>query len=123
MKAKAIDQMTTSELVERFAEVAAAQDEAELHGEMAKYNRLFKQMMDIESQLRSRDGDQRLQLVRLFAHPNLHVRVQAAMLTLAVAPVEARAQLETLAASDRLPYSADAGMCLWNLDRGVFKPT
>jgi hypothetical protein len=123
MRQKAINQMTTSELVEKFVEVAVAQDEAELRGQMAKYNRLFKQMMDVEGQLRGRDGDQRLQLLRLFDHPNLHVRVQAAMLTLAVAPVEARAQLEILAASDRLPYSADAGMCLWNLDRGVFKPT
>lgn len=123
MKPKAIDQMTVSELVEKFAEVAVAQDEAELRGQMTKYNRFFKQMMDVEAQLRGRDGDQRLKLVRLFDHPNLHVRVQAAMLTLAVAPIEARAQLEALAASDRLPYSADAGMCLWNLDRGVFKPT
>lgn len=123
MKPKAADQMTVSELVEKFAEVAVAQDEAELRGQMAKYNRLYKQMMDVEGQLRGREGDQRLQLVRLFDHPNLHVRVQAAMLTLAVAPTEARAQLEILAASDRLPYSADAGMCLWNLDRGVFKPS
>ncbi len=123
MRMKAITGMTTSELVENFAEIAIAQDEAERHGQIAKYNRLFKQMMSIEGELKNRNGDQRRELTRLFDHPNLHVRVQAAMLTLAVTPLEARVQLEMLAASDRLPYSADAGMCLWNLDRGVFKPT
>ncbi len=123
MKPRAISQMTTSELVEKFSEITIAQDEAELRGKMAKYNRLFKQMRDVVGELKARDGDLRRQLLSLFDHPNLHVRVQAAMLTLAVAPVEARAQLEILAASGRLPYSADAGMCLWNLDRGVFKPT
>lgn len=123
MKSKAISQMTVSELVEKFVEIAVAQDHAELRGQIGKYNLLFKQMINVEGELKSRDGDQRRELLRLFDHPNLHVRVQAAMLTLAVAPVEARAQLEMLAASDRLPYSADAGMCLWNLDRGVFKPT
>jgi hypothetical protein len=123
MRLKAVNQMTTSELVDKFAEVTIAQDEAELRGQMSKYNRLYKQMTDVEAELKSREGDQRRELLRLFDHPNLHVRVQAAMLTLAVAPLEARTQLEILAASDRLPYSADAGMCLWNLDRGVFRPT
>lgn len=123
MKRRNINQMTSAELVQEFVEAAVAQDAAELHGQSAKYNRFFKQMMDVTNELRIRDGDQRTQLVELYVHPNLHVRVQAAKLTLAVAPQEARAQLQSIADSDRFPYAGDAGMCLWNLDRGVFKPT
>jgi len=51
------------------------------------------------------------------------VRLQAAKLTLAVAPVEARSQLEDIVKLQWFPQSGDAGMSLWNLDRGVFKPT
>ncbi|MET0705817.1 MAG: DUF2019 domain-containing protein, partial [Tardiphaga sp.] len=46
----------------------------------------------------------------------------AAKLTLAVAPVEARAQLQAIADSKWFPQAGDAGMSLWNLERGVFKP-
>ncbi|WP_398479012.1 DUF2019 domain-containing protein [Tardiphaga sp.] len=123
MKRLSVNQMTSAELIERFVEVTIGQDEAELRGQIAKYNRLFKIMMDVTNELKSRSGDQRTELLTLYDHANLHVRVQVAKLTLAVAPKEARALLEVLAASGRLPYSADAGMCLWNLDRGVFKPT
>jgi hypothetical protein len=47
----------------------------------------------------------------------------AAKLTLAVAPAAARQMLESIQNSDEQPQAMDAGMCLWNLDRGVFKPT
>lgn len=123
MKRRNVSELTAAELVKEFVKVTLAQDEAELHGQSAKYNRLFKQMMDVTNELQIREGDQRTQLVKLYVHANFHVRVQAATLTLAVAPKEARAQLQSIAESHRLPYAGDAGMCLWNLDRGVFKPT
>ena len=94
-----------------------------LGGETTKFNRLFARMMDVSNELKSRDGDQRVQLLQLFSHPNMQVRLQAAKLTMAVAPVEARAQLEAIAASKWFPQAGDAGMSLWNLDNGVFKPT
>ena len=123
MKRIAINRMTIDELVEKFVELGIDQDLAEVQGQIAKYNRFFKEMMEVERELKSRDGDQRRQLMQLYGHSNLHVWVQAAKMTLAVAPTEAREQLEIMARSGRLPYSGDAGMCLWNLDRGVFKPT
>ena len=123
MKRLSVTQMSAADLVQKFVELTVAQDVAELHGKISKYNRLFADMMDVTNELKSRDGDQRSALLRLYEHANLQVRVQAAMLTLAVAPVAARAVLQNIADSHRLPYSADAGMCLWNLDRGVFKPT
>lgn len=123
MKRDRLDQMSISDLVKRFADITVAQDIASLGGEIAKYNRLYGKMIDVQDELKSRDGDQRIALVELFKHPNWHVRLQAAQLTLAVAPAEARAQLQTIADSDWLPQSADAGMTLWHLDRGDFNPT
>lgn len=79
--------------------------------------------MDVANELKRREGDERSALLRLFGHPNMQVRLQAAKKTLAVAPVEARAQLEAIAASKWFPQAGDAGMSLWNLDNGVFKPT
>ena len=99
-----------------------AQDEALLGGQHAKFNRLFTRMMEVSNELKNRDDDQRRQLVRLFSFPNMQVRLQAAKLTLAVAPAEARAQLQAIADSQWFPQAGDAGMSLWNLERGVFKP-
>jgi hypothetical protein len=115
--------MSGTDLVELFAKIVVAQDEALLGGEHAKFNRLFVKMMEVSNELKSRDGDQRIQLTRLFVYPNMQVRLQAAKLALAVAPVEARAQLQAIADSNWFPQAGDAGMSLWNLDRGVFKPS
>lgn len=123
MKRIKLSYTTTSDLVRLFAEICVVQDEASLGGEIAKFNRLFKRMMEVSNELKSRDGDQRSELIALFSHPNMQVRVQAAKLTLAVAPVEARAQLQAIADSQWFPQAGDAGMSLLNLERGVFRPT
>ena len=122
MTRTSLHRLSTEDLVELFAQIGVAQDEADLGGETAKYNRLFRRMTDVANELKSRKGDERMALVRLYAHPNMQVRLQAAKKTLAVAPVEARKQLEQIAASKWFPQPGDAGMSLWNLDNGVFKP-
>ena len=61
--------------------------------------------------------------MELYNYPNMQVRVQAAKLTLAVAPVAARQEPEAIAETHWMPQAGDAGMSLSNLDRGIFKPT
>jgi hypothetical protein len=114
---------STPQLVDYFAKVVVGQDEALLGGQRARFNRLFDEMMAISNELKGREGDQRRALMALYDYPNMQVRVQAAKLTLAVAPVEARQQLEAIAATHWFPQAGDAGMSLSNLDRGIFKPT
>jgi Domain of unknown function (DUF2019) len=123
MKQVELSAMSSAKLLERFAEIVVAQDQALLGGEHSKFNRLFSQMMDIADELKAREGDQRRLLLELFTFPNMQVRVQAAKLTLAIAPVEARRQLEAIADTHWMPQAGDAGMSLSFLDRGVFKPT
>lgn len=123
MKRFAPDKMTSTQLVERFAEIALQQDHAISRGETAKYNRLFCQMREIEGELKSRPGDQRTLLGALFDHSNIQVRLQAARATLAVMPEAARNLLEEIANSRKYPQAGDAGMSLDNLDRGIYRPT
>jgi hypothetical protein len=111
------------ELVDRFTLIGLAQDEALLCDEYSKFNRLFWEMDAVEAELKSRSGDKRRALMPLYEHPNPQVRLTAIKATLAVEPVEARRQLEILATSGEYPQSGDAGMSIYNLDAGIFKPT
>ncbi|MGH6838729.1 MAG: DUF2019 domain-containing protein [Methylocella sp.] len=122
MKQAKLEQMTVDDLVERFAEIGVAQDHAELMGEMGKFNRLFDQMNDVDQELRKRGLQARLALLRLYDHPNMQVRMNAAKSTLGVAPDAARKVIQAIYDSKWYPQALDAGMSLRNLDSGVFKP-
>lgn len=122
MNKVSLSDMTTQDLVERFAQIGRAQDEALLGGQISKFNRLFDQMAEISKELKERPGDQRRELMVLYDFPNMQVRLKAAIHTLAVSPIEARGQLETIAELKWFPQAGDAGMSLSNLDRGIFKP-
>ncbi|ODR99585.1 hypothetical protein AUC69_08065 [Methyloceanibacter superfactus] len=81
-----LSDMTVAQLVERFMAMALDQDDALLDGRHAKYNRLYDQMVTLETELRLRAGDQREGLLPLLLHPNAQVRLKAAIATLTVAP-------------------------------------
>jgi hypothetical protein len=88
MKTVKLREMTSSQLVERFADIALQQDRALLGNETGKFNRLYGQMDEVEGELKLRPGDQRRLLISLYTHPNAQVRLKAAARTLAVAPQE-----------------------------------
>jgi hypothetical protein len=122
MKRVGLAAMTDDQLVDRFVEISLAQDKAILYDESSKFNRLFLQEMAVDQELKTRPGDRRRLLLRLFDHENAQVRLNAAKATLAVAPAAAREALENLANSKQFPQAGDAGMSLTNLDRGIYKP-
>src|SRR3954467_8539455 len=103
MTRRSLGECTASELVEKFVELTLAQDVAVSRGQNAKYNRLYDQVDAVTEELKSRDGDQRRELITLFAHPNPHVRLQSAKWTLAVEPAAAREQLTVIAGSHFFP--------------------
>ena len=113
---------TVAQLVENFADLGVKQNKALLWDDLAEFTRLYWQLDAIRNELKGRPGDQRRGLLALFNHSDLQVRLNAAKATLAVAPDQARAMLEHLNTRHRGPQAGDAGMCLWNLDRGVFVP-
>jgi hypothetical protein len=115
--------MSDAQLVDAFAAVAREQDEAILADNNAKYNRLYSQMVEIVGELKRRPGDGRRGLVGLYDFPNIHVRLKAAIHTLAVAPAAARKQLELIAEMNWFPQTADALGMLRAIDRGEYTPT
>jgi hypothetical protein len=115
--------VSTEDLVDRFAQIGVEQDQALLGGQIAKFNRLFELMSDVSNELKARTGDHRRSLVRLYEYPNMQVRLKAAKHTLAVLPIEARQQLESIAQTHWMPQAGDAGMCLELLENGTFKPS
>ena len=120
---KRTDSMTVDELVERFTVIALAQDKAIRSYDSAKFNRLFRQMDVVKQELKARSGDQRRALLQLFDHSNPQVRLKAAVATLAVAPQAAMRLLQTISDRKDGPQAGDAGMTLWRLDSGEYKPT
>lgn len=79
-------------------------------------------MDEVDRELRARGREARLELLRLFEHESMQVRLKAATRTLTVAPVRARTVLEAIRASQYHPQALDAGMLIRGLDDGTFKP-
>ncbi len=115
--------MNTAQLVDEFAAIAREQDHALLANASAKYNRLYDRMAEIVDELKHRPGDQRRELMKLYEFPSVHVRLKAAIHTLAVAPAEARHQLEIIAEMHWFPQTADALGMLRAMDQGRYIPT
>lgn len=111
------------ELMERYARNGVEQDDAILRDESRKFRRLFSEMRAIEDELRGRAGDGRRALLALFDHPNLQVQLNAAKATLALEPVAARRKIEEIRKEKWAPQGGDAGMTIFALDEGIFKPT
>ena len=81
---RTLELLTVDQLVDRFAEIGVAQDEALLYDEHKRFNRLFSEMNEVDQELCRRGLDARLALCRLYGHPNVQVRVKAGIRTLAV---------------------------------------
>ena len=122
MISSSLDALTVDQLVEQFAAIGVAQEQAIWDDDDDKYTSLFWRMNEVKEELKHRAGDQRRALLPLYNHPNVAVRLMAAKATLAIAPNEARQVIEAIAASREFFYAGDAGMCLLMLDRGEFVP-
>lgn len=123
MKSRIPPNSSVEELVELFVAIALEQEEANVDFDTRRFNKLYGQMDEVRNRLKAMPGDKRSALVPLLQHPNLEVRLRAAKSTLAVAPEAARATLEALSKITHTPQAGDAGMCLWAIDEGIFKPT
>ncbi len=116
MRRSNVHAMTVDQLVDRFVAIALEQDKALFHDEIAKFNKLYDLMEEIRSELKSRPGDQRAALLPLYTHPNIQVRLKAALSTMEVAPGAAREVFQKIADSHRYPQAADALAAIWRLD-------
>ena len=118
-----LEKLSTSELVQRFADIGTAQDDAELNDEIARFNRLFVMREAVEKELRRRPSDGRWALMALFHHRSDRARLNAAIALLAVEPVAARRMLERIRDWKIPPCAADASGMLRSLDEGSYVPS
>jgi hypothetical protein len=114
--------LSVPDLVTRFTALGVDQYQAQMRGEQKRLNRAMLQMFDVADELKRRPGDQREALLPLFKHSNLQVRLMAAKLTMAVAPIPAREVLQSIAESKDYPQAGDAGMSLSALEQGICQP-
>jgi hypothetical protein len=117
-----LQDMSTDELVDLFAQNGIEQDSVIFKEQVSKYKKVFGLMAAIDAELKRRGPQARLALTKLYAHPNMQVRLQAAKCTRAVAPAEARRVIEAIAKSGRMPQAADARGSLRIMDEGLIKP-
>jgi hypothetical protein len=78
MKPMKLESMTVDELIDRYAEICIAEDEALLDDEIGKFNRLFREQRAVDTELRARGKEALLALLRFHVYPNIQVRLQAA---------------------------------------------
>jgi hypothetical protein len=114
--------MTVGQLVQEFLTVTVAQYRADLVEDIPKYNRLYRRMKLLEQELKGRAGDQRRALLPLCDHSNAHVRLRAAVATLALAPEKARETLQIIHDRREYPDAANAFGLLIGLDDGPYVP-
>lgn len=123
MKRDALHDTNVDELVERFLSMALEQDEALLTDAITKYNRLYDQMEAVERELKGREGDQRRALQPLLKHANAHVRLKAAIATLAVEPDAATAALQEISKRNEYPQAAEARGVIQAVSEGRIRPS
>lgn len=103
-------------LIDNFREVCRKQYATYMTDNARSYNKLFDELIFITRELKRRGVEERRALMGLLADENPQVRFQAANFVYAVAPVEAKACLERLAAADLPNQSLAAGMTLSGLE-------
>ena len=123
MRFSLLAKLSAAELTALFEKLCIAQYDALERDEIAAFNRRYDKIQAVQDELKSRPGDQRRVLMKLFGHSNMQVRLTAAHATLTIDYLAARRELQTIADSKWYPQAADASMALDSLDSGFYKPT
>ena len=118
-----LNNLTINELVARFVSLSERQYPLLLNDEIKKYNRLFDKQTEIDKELRRRGIEARLELTKLFNHPNIQVRMNAARHSMGVAREPALNVLRQITQEDFGPFRLHAGMAVALIEDGTVTPT
>lgn len=108
MKQPSLAHLSTDELVDIFEQNAIEQGRVIFKEQVSKYKKVFGESDAIEAELEKRGPDALRALTRLYNNSNMQVRLQAAYMTVGVAPTEAQSVLENIARFGHVPQSANA---------------
>ena len=113
---KDLTRRSSPELIAEFRNACLAQYDTYLSENTKKRNNLFDYLLAVTRELKRRGVEERRSLLTLFADENPQVRLQAANFVYSVAPIEAKACLEAIAAAGLPDQSLSAGMTLSRLE-------
>lgn len=110
-------------LIDEFAASAVRQAEAQEDVEPGNeddyeaVNREIAWGWEVRDEILLRGQDGVVELITLFSHPDMQVKLCAAKAIMDIEPLEARRMVEWIANEAYPPQSGDAGMCLLYIDR------
>ncbi len=113
---KDLTKYTVPELLAQFRDACLAQYDTYITGDIRKYNKLYDFLLAVTRELKRRGVEERRSLLTLLADKNPQVRLQAATKVYSVAPVEAKACIEAIAAAGLPDQSLSARMTLHGLE-------
>ena len=122
MKSEELETLNTEQLVEEFIRASKERGAAILDSDNRHANQMFDRMQAIDRVLRLRGKEARLALLPLLDDEDRFVRYFAANYMLGLVPDRARRVIEEIAKFKFDALCLEAGMCLYALDKGIFKP-
>ncbi|WP_052285991.1 DUF2019 domain-containing protein [Azorhizobium caulinodans] len=90
--------------------------------EDAAYNRAYDELDKVMAELQVRPGDERQALLPLLAHPNIQVRLDAAIATLTLSAAATEA-MQGIASLGYCSQAFSAKRMLRAIEEGTWKPT
>ncbi|GGF45852.1 hypothetical protein GCM10011611_60370 [Aliidongia dinghuensis] len=118
-----LDTLTVDELISLFVSFSEQQYPLTLNDEGGKAKQIIKKRNEIDKELRRRGIAARLELTKLFTHPNTQVRINAATTSLGVAREPALGVLRQIIKEDFGPFRLDARMTIALIEDGTVNPT
>ncbi len=118
-----IDNLANEKLIALFASSSEQQYNMIIDDDIKKYNLLVEKQDEIVKELRKRGLEARLELTKLFNHPNIQVRLNAARRSIGVAREPALNVLRQIMKEDFGPFRLDAGMTVALVEDGTVTPT
>jgi hypothetical protein len=122
MNRRKLSELGSLDLVQEFAVAARQMGAAVLDSEADRANRIFDRMESIDTCLRERGREARLELAALLDHPDRFVRYYAAEYLLGLVPLRARAVIEENATYHFDALAGAARGLLREFDSGAYKP-
>ena len=113
---KNLERFSIQELLDQFRNACLAQYDTYFSENNNQYNKLQDFLLLVTRELKRRGLEERRSLLTLLDDKNPQVRLQAAKKVYSIAPTQAKACLEEIAASGLPDVSLSAGMTLNRLE-------
>jgi hypothetical protein len=114
-----LTKLTGDELAVEYERIALLQEEDFLNSAIAAYNRLEKKRTAVVDELRSRNGDQRVILVRFVDHPNPFIRLMLSSDIFSLDEARSRRMVQRVADEEYPPYDFTAKMKISSWEMGM----